>query len=103
MDEQTMLQKRAEQFETDMVKCNVPDYMQLALLRYLMNGSKPGKFLTAVLTNDFMKAVSNADATNVNNLKSYMYFLYNYAPVLSYGSEERVKEWMESGGYNYKV
>ena len=40
-----------------------------------------GDFLTAVVKNDLMKAVSHADRTNMRSLWVYAVFIYNVAPV----------------------
>lgn len=39
-----------------------------------------GHFLTSVVKNDFIKAVCNADSTNIKALVVYAKFLYNRLP-----------------------
>jgi len=76
----------------------IPEYMRGALDRYIDQGIPGGDFLNAVLENDLMKALGRADDANVNALPDYGMFLYNQAPSTSYGSPERVKDWIASGG-----
>lgn len=40
-----------------------------------------GRFLTAILRNDFMDACGRADSTNAQVLPIYAKFLYNYMPL----------------------
>ena len=58
------------------------------------DGIAPGDFLTGVLENDLMKACSNADSENLANIPAYAAYLYNHAPIGSYGSPELVKAYM---------
>ena len=76
----------------------VPDYMRYGLEAYIEQGYMPGGFLTAVLENKFVDAVSNADLENTRNLQAYANFLYNYAPRACWGSREKVKAWSDMGG-----
>jgi hypothetical protein len=75
--------------------CGVPSYMIPGLARYFDNHIAPGSFLMAVLQNDLMKALNCADSTNIDCLKAYGRFLYNHAPLGSYGSRENVDMWLE--------
>lgn len=75
--------------------CGVPSYMIPGLTRYLVDRIPPGSFLMAVLQNDLMKALSCADSANINCLKAYGMFLYNHAPLGSYGTRENVDSWLK--------
>lgn len=73
----------------------IPEYMMPGILRYTEKHIKPGDFLMAVFSNDFMGACAQADDLNVANLKAYMGYLYNVAPSECWGSPEKVKAWLE--------
>jgi hypothetical protein len=75
----------------------VPSHMHGGLIRYLECGIEPGHFLYAVLSNDLRRAVERADLTNLHRLADYVKFLYNYAPSSSWGSPERVSDWIRQG------
>ncbi len=56
---------------------------------------RPGDFLTAVLCNNFWRAVLYADDTNEKALRDYALFIYNQLPPDAWGSEESMQAWME--------
>ena len=95
---------RVEQFEHQLrkkyVEWDMPDYMYEGLSKYLIDGQKPGDFLWAVLTNDFVGAVCGADGTNSQMLVEWARFIYNEIPSPAWKSEEAVREWISRGGYN---
>lgn len=76
----------------------LPGHMHHAIVGYIMFGRPVGHFLTALLSNDFMKAVGYADGANVAALAAWAKFLHNDAPPGCYGSPERVREWIAKGG-----
>jgi hypothetical protein len=76
----------------------IPEHMQGGLKRYLTSGIGPGHFLTAVLSNDLISAVSRADDTNINRLPDYVRFFYNYVHPHAFGSPKAVEEWIKQGG-----
>lgn len=84
-----------EHLERNAIDCGIPRYMVGGLVRYFADRIAPGSFLLAVLQNDFMKALGCADSANINCLKAYGMFLYDYAPLGSYGSRENVDAWLE--------
>jgi hypothetical protein len=73
----------------------VPYYMHSHIVNYVLEGESPGHFLTAVLENDLIKAVSYADDTNISLLHVYACFFYNHIPSHTWGSPEKVKRHME--------
>lgn len=85
-------------FDRPMNWCGVPEYMREGVSLYLLYGRIPGHFLSAIFSNDLMKALSRADDNNINCLKNYGQLLYNHVPASSYGSEEAFKGWIEIGG-----
>ena len=74
----------------------IPEYMQAALRRYVLQGIKPGDFLTAVICNDLRNAVGRADAVNLPLLKLYVQWFYNVAPGACWGSLENMNEWINA-------
>jgi hypothetical protein len=72
----------------------IPDYMWTGLVEYIVQGRPTGDFLYAILTNDFKKACYHADDANRTALYDYGSFLFNYAPVVCWGSVQRVHDWM---------
>ena len=74
---------------------HVPDYMMDGLHLYLTQGIPPGSFLTAVLSNDLMGSVERADTNNRHALIGWVQLLYNEMPSFSWGSPEKVQQWIE--------
>ena len=62
---------------------------------YMSHGIPPGHFLTAVICNDLMSAVSHADYWNKTRIHVYVKYLYNEAPGNCWGSPEAMQTWME--------
>lgn len=73
--------------------CGIPEHMIGALQRWIENGIAPGSFLSAVLKNDLMGALGQADHINMNSLPAYAQFLYNHTPSISHGSVENFEQW----------
>lgn len=73
----------------------IPEHMQSALRRYVLQGLKPGDFLTAVICNDLRNAVGRADSDNLPLLKLYVQWFYNVAPGTCWGSRDIMVRWME--------
>lgn len=76
----------------------LPDGMREATRLYVEEGICPGGFLTAVLENNFVHAVTSADRTNKENLKTWAIWLYNEAPAACWGNSEEVNKWIKLGG-----
>lgn len=72
----------------------IPARMQEALRRYVVQGIKPGNFLTAVITNNLRNAVGYADEENLPLLKLYVQWFYNVAPGGCHGTAANMQEWM---------
>lgn len=72
----------------------VPPHMWDAVKRYMLEGIPGGSFLTALLSNDLIGAFGRADSINAKNMRDWCWFLCNYVPTGSYGSPEKVAEWM---------
>lgn len=74
----------------------IRDDLYGALERYLNNGIMPGSFLTAVLQNNLCEAFGRADDENSRNLKNIVGYVYNNIPGSSWGSREKVAEYVKS-------
>ena len=74
----------------------IPAYMHDSIVAYIMEGVRPGDFLTAVLQNDLCAAVNRADADNHRALRSWATFLYNEIPSQAWGSEQNFESWIAS-------
>ena len=80
----------------------LPEHCREGLYRYIVYGMKPGNFLTAVISNNFVDAVSMADHVNLPRLKDYAIFLVADAPSGCWGSEAQVAYWISTGGLKGK-
>jgi len=76
----------------------LPEHMRGGMQRYIERGIPPGSFLSAVLANDFVLAVSLADRINRRRLLDFAEFLCLEAPAMCWGSRESVERWVERGG-----
>lgn len=79
---------------------DIPGYTREALQRYVDNKILPSGFLLAVLSNDLMGAVGRADVDNSMALVSICKFIHNRMPGNSWGSEDKVYEFIEDNFYN---
>lgn len=77
----------------------LPEHMQEGARLYVEHGVEQGSFLTAVLSNDLVRACSRADETNLNCLVDWARWLYNEAPLESWGSPKAVKDWIKHRGF----
>ena len=59
--------------------------------RYVEHGIPCGGFLTSVLENDLMGAMSRADESSRQNLHAICQYVYNDIPGNVHGSRERVR------------
>ena len=73
----------------------IPDHRQAGLARYFAERRPTGSFLRAVLENDLCRAAMGADAVNLQSFRHYATFLKMMAPPESWGSPEKVKQWIE--------
>lgn len=64
------------------------------LFNYLVYGFEPGSFWTAVLANDFMRAVEHSHPGNdIPALKHAVGWIQDSFPAVSYGSRGSVDHW----------
>jgi len=76
----------------------LPPHMQAGARLYVEQGVEQGDFLTAVLSNDLVKACSRADEINIHEITSWASWLYNEAPAACWGSIGKVKAWINHRG-----
>lgn len=76
----------------------IPAHMHQAIRDYVLHGYRPGSFLTALLSNNFMEAAGRADEDNARSLTGWATFFYNYIPTGCYRSPEAVAAWIADGG-----
>lgn len=81
-------------FKWEAEYAKIPELMRGAIKRYLLDHTKPGSFLSAVLQNNLRDAIFNADAENIHLLPIYVRWFYNFAPIGSWGSPDNVKRWL---------
>lgn len=74
----------------------IPEHMEEPLREYILKGTPVGHFLSAVLDNNLVGAVSHADGNNLANLPAYLGYLLNEAPSGCFGSREKRLAWIES-------
>lgn len=88
-------QLNREQLVQRMEKYGIPEHCRDGLAGYLTGDYKHiGSFLLALLSNDLKETFARADDTNAAAIPNYVRFLYNQAPCGSWGSPERVKDWL---------
>lgn len=66
------------------------------LYNYLVYGFEPGSFWSAVLANDFWRAVqASHPANDIPHLKNVVGWMRDSFPPESYGSYEQLQEWIK--------
>ena len=71
-----------------------PEYRE-ALIYYLVYGFQPGSFWSAVLANDFKRAIQSSHPSNtVPALKAATGWIWDSFPAVSRGSPEAVNRWL---------
>jgi hypothetical protein len=74
----------------------LPEHMREEMRLWIEDGIAPGDFLWRILTNNFVHAFLQADIINSKRLFDYAKFLWEEAPNLSWGSEEKCIKWYEN-------
>lgn len=65
---------------------------------YVTKGWEPGSFVTAVMENNLMEALGQADMGNRLAIFEICEYVYNDTPATCHGSPEKVREWLLHGG-----
>lgn len=77
----------------------IPVHTMQDLHDYKVHGKPPGGFLRLVLENAAVLAVvSHADDAHARALKPIVKWIYNNLQTLSWGTPEKVDEWIAQGG-----
>ena len=75
---------------------DVPRDFADTMANYLIYGYEPGSCFTAVLANDFLKAVSCSHPSNtINSFKALAGWINEWCPQVAYGSYARVEGWCD--------
>jgi hypothetical protein len=74
--------------------------MKGGVSRYILNGVRPGHFLTALLSNDLRGTFERADDENQRHVLDYIKLLYNFAPQQAWGSKAKVDDWVTLRGWH---
>lgn len=70
-----------------------------AVYNYLVHGFEPGSFWTAVLANDFARAIQHSHPANsIPALKNTVGWIQDSWPKSTYGDYTAVKIWLEMTG-----
>lgn len=72
----------------------VPNEYSQPMYNYLVEGWGPGSFFTAVLANDFMRAMASSHPSNtIPALKNLAGWILNYMPADAWGDYPAVEMW----------
>lgn len=93
----TDLEIYTDNLEDAIAKSNIPEYMHIGVKLYVLDGTPPGSFLSAVLRNDLRQAVLRADTNNIHHLPDYIHLFYNHLPADCWGNDENVDNWLYQG------
>lgn len=74
----------------------LPEHMREHAQGYLERGERPGRFLMAVLCNDFVEVAGQADEINRLCLFAWAEWLYNNVPAPAWRTKEKVEAWMKA-------
>jgi len=72
---------------------SLPDHTMEALDHYFIKGFKPGGFISALVAEDYKKALACADHVNRQKFWHVAIWLMRYAPEGSTGSYETLEDW----------
>ncbi len=92
----------AKEMQRIVDKLSVPEHMHAGIFDWLVYGVQPGGFLSAVLANDLVEAFARADDINQRSMLKWAQYLYNEAPVGSWGSVETCERWAERFGCKFR-
>lgn len=73
-----------------------PERTKQTIDDYVERGYQPGGFVTAVLENNLVDAVSRADRENLEHLKEICQYVYWNIPADCWGSKAKVKDWLKN-------
>jgi hypothetical protein len=74
------------------------------LYNYLVHGFEPGSFWTAVLSNDFMRAIQHSHPSNsIDALKNTVGWILDSFPRESYGNRYIVEDWINRSAHDRRL
>ena len=74
------------------------------LFNYLVYGFEPGSFWTAVLANDFARAVQHSHPSNeITALKNVVGWMTNCFPDEAYGDYDRIGKWFQLDAIDRRI
>lgn len=76
------------------VYLGVPPNIRGGLVRYVDNGLATGSFLTAVLTNNLLKAFATADSTSREAIATIVMFVEHTVPHVCRGTKNDFTSWI---------
>ena len=94
MTESIPLERLKANIQIGLRRYDIPDHMHDGLREYILSHRPVGSFLQSVLSNNLLGAVDNADYINNEIIHKYVEFLYNCAPILCWGSEDKYDAWL---------
>ena len=74
----------------------IPAHMRHGVEMYVEKGQRPGSFLSAIFENNLVESVARADSTNQIYIIAWAKFLYAEMPATSWGSKEKIEEWIKA-------
>lgn len=87
-----------------LVKAGVPVSLRGGLVRFVLAGIRPRSFLSAVLANDLISAVTRADdETSIEDLRAVTRWIYNDSPSQCHGSAGIVADWVAKKAREFGV
>lgn len=72
----------------------IPELTVEALIRYLQYGISPGRGIRTILENNMAGCMQELDEENKNQLTVIYTLIFNRFPGMSYGSYNRVEDWI---------
>ena len=79
------------------------DYFE-PLHNYLVHGFEPGSFWSAVLANDFMRAVQHSHPSNdIPALKNTVGWIQDSWPKAAYGDRSTIQTWVAFSGHERRL
>jgi len=71
----------------------LPEHTMEAIDNYLIQGFKPGGFLTALIVRDYKTALRSADFANKSRFWYVATWIEELAPIGSIGSHQIIEDW----------
>lgn len=73
---------------------NIPGHLWHGIKHYVLERQPVGDFLTAVITNNLVRAIQRADARSLEALTDVVRYFYNETPIDCWGSVEKMEAWL---------